>query len=85
QYDPALLKKAGIDKIPDNWTWDQYKEMALKAGSNKVYFDSSMAADIFFHYYLRTQGKTLYNAEGTGLGYDDDKLFVDFFSGLADL
>ncbi|MBE0341743.1 extracellular solute-binding protein [Paenibacillus sp. 28ISP30-2] len=85
QYDPALLKKAGIDKIPDNWTWDQYKELALKAGSNKVYFDSSMAADIFFHYYLRTQGKSLYNAEGTGLGYDDDKLFVDFFDGLADL
>src|SRR4051794_7023978 len=31
QYDPALLKKAGIDSIPQNWTWTDYQNLAKKA------------------------------------------------------
>ncbi|MFD1988642.1 ABC transporter substrate-binding protein [Paenibacillus nicotianae] len=85
QYDPAILKKAGINEIPDNWTWDQYKELALKAKDKGIYFDSSMAADIFFNYFLRTKGQSLYNAEGTALGYEDDALFTEFFGMLAEL
>jgi multiple sugar transport system substrate-binding protein len=38
-----------------------------------------MKADVFFNYYLRTLGKSLYSKDGTTLGYDDDQLFVDFF------
>lgn len=83
QYVPEKLKEAGIE-IPENWTFEQYSELAKQAGSKDIYFDSSMAADIFFNYYLRTKGLSLYNAEGTALGYDDDKLFADFFGTLAD-
>lgn len=85
QYDPALLKKAGVDSIPENWTWDQYKEIALKAKSAGLYMDGSMAADVFFNYYLRTKGLSLYNTDGSGLGYEDDALFTDFFGMLSDL
>lgn len=85
QYDPELLKKAGVDAIPENWTWDQYKEIALKAQSAGLYIDSSMAADVFFNYYLRTKGLSLYNTDGSALGYEDDALFSDFFGMLADL
>lgn len=84
-YDPALLKKAGTDSIPDNWTWDQYKEIAMKAKAAGLYMDSSMAADIFFNYYLRTKGLSLYNTDGSALGYDDDAQFSDFFDMLSDL
>lgn len=87
QYDPALLKKAGVDSIPENWTWDQYQEIAMKAKDAGLYMDGSMAADIFFNYYLRTKGFSLYNNEGTALGYEDDALFTDFFgmtSGLIE-
>nr|WP_189026626.1 extracellular solute-binding protein [Paenibacillus albidus] len=84
-YDPALLKKAGVDSIPENWTWDQYKEVALKAKAAGLYMDSSMAADIFFNYFLRTKGLALYNNEGTGLGYEDDALFAEFFGMLSGL
>ncbi|AIQ68542.1 ABC transporter substrate-binding protein [Paenibacillus graminis] len=84
-YDPALLKKAGADSIPDNWTWDQYKEIAMKAKAAGLYMDSSMAADIFFNYYLRTKGLSLYNTDGSALGYDDDAQFSDFFGMLSDL
>ncbi|WP_449600848.1 extracellular solute-binding protein [Paenibacillus sp. Marseille-Q9583] len=85
QYDPELLKKAGVDSIPENWTWDQYKEIAAKAKSAGLYIDGSMAADIFFNYYLRTKGLALYNNEGSALGYEDDALFADFFGMLSGL
>ncbi|WP_052088496.1 extracellular solute-binding protein [Paenibacillus wynnii] len=85
QYDPALLKKAGVDSIPENWTWDQYKEIAMKAKAAGLFMDGSMAADVFFNYYLRTKGLALYNNEGTALGYEDDALFSDFFGMLSGL
>ncbi len=85
QYNPELLKKAGINEIPANWTWDDYKKMAMQAKAKGVYFDESMAADIFFNYFLRTKGHSLYNAEGTALGYEDDALFTEFFGTLAEL
>lgn len=84
-YDPALLAKAGVDAIPDNWTWDQYVDIALKVRDAGYVFDSSMAPDIFFNYFLRTKGLSLYNKEGTALGYEDDALFTEFFGRLANL
>ncbi|MDO3412202.1 sugar ABC transporter substrate-binding protein [Saccharibacillus sp. CPCC 101409] len=85
QYDPSMMEKAGISEIPKDWDWDTYQELAKKAGAAGIYFDSSMAPDIFFHYYLRTKGFSLYNAEGNALGYDDDKLFEDFFGMLVEM
>ena len=84
-YDPALLKKAGVDSIPADWTWDQYKEIAMKAKAAGLYMDGSMAADVFFNYYLRTKGVSLYNNDGSALGYEDDALFTDFFGMLSGL
>lgn len=84
-YDPALLKQAGVDSIPDDWTWSDYTDMAQKAADAGLLMDSGMQADVFFNYYLRTQGKTLYSADGSSLGYEDDQLFIDHFGQLADL
>ncbi|WP_462412885.1 ABC transporter substrate-binding protein [Neobacillus sp. Marseille-QA0830] len=84
-YDPATLKKAGVDSIPEDWTWDDLKEIANKAADAGLYFGSQMKADVFFNYYLRTKGKSLYSKDGTSLGYKDDQLFVDFFKMKADL
>lgn len=85
QYDPELLNKAGVDSIPENWTWDQYEEIAMKVRDAGYVMDGSMAPDIFFHYFLRTHGYSLYNKEGTALGYEDDALFTEFFGRLARL
>lgn len=84
-YDPAILKQAGVDSIPENWTWDDYVAIAAKVKDAGLFMDSGMRAEVFFGYFLRTVGKTLYNAEGNGLGYEDDKEFVDFFGRLAEL
>jgi len=79
QYDPALLKKAGVDAMPENLTWESYEALGKQAAEKGLYLDGGVAPDIFFPYFLRTKGKSLYNPEGTGLGYDDDALFVEFF------
>jgi multiple sugar transport system substrate-binding protein len=78
-YDPEVLKSVGVDSIPEDWTWDDYKEIATKAKDAGIFVDTGMKADVFFNYYLRTQGKSLYSEDGTTLGYEDDQLFVDFF------
>jgi multiple sugar transport system substrate-binding protein len=85
QYDPELLKKLGVDKPDDNWTWDDYFALASKAKEAGLYFDNGFRPEVFFGYYLRTKGQHLYNAEGTALGYEDDQLFVDFFKPLSQL
>lgn len=85
QYNPETLKKAGITEIPKDWTWDDYEKLAGQAKDKGIYFDESMAPDIFFNYFLRTKGMSLYKADGTALGYEDDALFTEFFGRLAKL
>jgi len=85
QYDPELLKKLGIEKPDENWTWDDYYALAGKAKEAGLYFDSGFRPEVFFGYYLRTKGRHLYSPDGTSLGYDDDQLFIDFFAPLAKL
>ncbi len=79
-YNPEVLAEAGIDEIPEDWTWEDYQEMSKQAAEQDIYFDNALKADVFFNYYLRTQGKRLYAEDGSGLGYEDDQLFVDFFT-----
>ncbi len=83
QYDPALLAKTGFE-LKDDWTWDDYMVFADKAKAAGLYVDTGMRAEVFFAYYLRTQGKSLFG-DGTALGYEDDQLFIDHFTRLADV
>jgi multiple sugar transport system substrate-binding protein len=79
-YDPAAFDKAGVAKPTDKWTWDDYEkaatEISRKAGVKGAAHMDPVAV---FPVFLRENGKKLFNADGTGLGYDDDKLFVDYF------
>jgi len=84
-YDPALLAKAGVTDIPENWSWDDYLSIAEKAKAAGLFVDTGMRAEVFFGYFLRTKGATLFKADGTGLGYEDDALFVEHFGRLANL
>ncbi|MGN8645345.1 ABC transporter substrate-binding protein [Gracilibacillus sp. HCP3S3_G5_1] len=79
-YNPELLAEVGIGEIPEDWTWDEYLELSQQAVDAGVYFDTGFQPDVFFNYYLRQHGQRLYAEDGSGLGYDDDQLFVDFFT-----
>jgi multiple sugar transport system substrate-binding protein len=77
--DFEMLKKAGITPPEKNWTWNDLDEITAKAkAAGKI--TGGFRDDVFFPYYLRTLGQKMYNAEGTALGYTDDKLFVDYFN-----
>ncbi|OAS16941.1 ABC transporter substrate-binding protein [Paenibacillus oryzisoli] len=74
-----MLKKAGIDTPTNNWTWTDMDALATKAkAAGKIM--GGFRDDVFFPYYLRTLGQKMYNAEGTALGYTDDKMFIDYFN-----
>lgn len=78
-YKPEVLKKAGIEEISREWTWDDLEEICAEIVDKTDIVPTEGLSSSMFHYYLRQKGKTLYNSEGTGLGYDDDNLFVEYF------
>src|SRR5690606_4681947 len=77
----AMLEEAGITDFSPGYTWDNFIDIARK-------IKDSFGDDIFvnapqgygdFGYYLRQHKMWLYNEDGTGLGYEDDKYLIDFF------
>ncbi len=76
-----LVKEAGIEMDSQTWTWDDYEKIALQLQEKLgVYGSNGMhPPDVFFPYYLRTQGERFYNQDGTGLAYTDDQFFIDYF------
>ncbi|WP_050180317.1 ABC transporter substrate-binding protein [Domibacillus robiginosus] len=76
-----MLKEAGVELNDENWTWDDFEKMAIdvQKATGKYGTNPMNPPDVFFPYYLRTQGERFYKEDGTGLAYKDDQLFVDFF------
>src|SRR5690625_1144038 len=65
QYNEELLDEIGVGPLPEEWTWDDYVELADDAADEGYYFDTGMQPDVFFNYYLRTHGERLYSEDGS--------------------
>ena len=84
-YNPEVFKEAGIEEPNQDgsaWTWDEFVETAktIKKKTGKYGICSGVADDTnIFNYWVRSQGESLFNEDGTALGYDDDKITSDFF------
>jgi multiple sugar transport system substrate-binding protein len=79
--DPAMYEKAGLEIPKPGYTWDDYIKQAyqLKEKLGKdVYVRSMSGFSEFKQIYLEEQGQHLYNADATGLGYED-KYLIEFF------
>ncbi|MFC0270399.1 ABC transporter substrate-binding protein [Metabacillus herbersteinensis] len=76
-----ILEQSGIEIDDENWTWEDFEKMTLdvQKATGKYGTNGMNPPDVFFPYYLRTQGERFYSEDGTGLAYKDDKLFVDYF------
>jgi multiple sugar transport system substrate-binding protein len=85
-YDPAMLEAAGVDPsaLEPGFTWEEYATISQKVkdslGEGSYGTGGVYNGLMFFNYYLRQHGKQLYNEEGNGLGYEDDQLFIDYFT-----
>lgn len=81
-YDPALLAKYDVEAPGEGYTYEDLLAISrkLKTAVNDPEFYPIGSTSFDFSYYLRQRGASLYNAEGTGLGYSDDKLLTDFLN-----
>lgn len=80
-FDVETMKKNGIDIPGKDWTWDDMDKMGAQA-KEKGFLIGGFAYrhDVFFPYYLRTIGQTMYSADGKTIGYADDQAFIDYFT-----
>jgi multiple sugar transport system substrate-binding protein len=80
--DNHLISKAGAPIPKEDWTWADFENIASEVhqGSHIYGTNGMKPPDVFFAYYLQSKGKSLYNADGNSLGYEDDQLFVDYFN-----
>ncbi|MCM3112357.1 ABC transporter substrate-binding protein [Lederbergia lenta] len=80
--DHALFHSAQTVGPKSNWTWDEFEDTAIEVHDQLDIFGTNgmKPPEVFFPYYLRTQGENFYNEEGTSLGYKDDQLFINYFN-----
>lgn len=80
-YDPVMFEEAGVAELEPGYTWDDYLAAIRKINSELDGVYAAGLGDLHsFKHYLRQHDLWLYNEEHTGLGYDDDQYFIDFFS-----
>lgn len=80
-YDPQLFQAAGVSPPEEGYTTDDlYQTLLLLKQNIKTpdFYPLGSMLDIF--YYMRARGVSMYNEEGTALGYQDDKLLADYFA-----
>jgi multiple sugar transport system substrate-binding protein len=80
-YDPALFQQAGVPAPSYGWTWDDFVKAATTiAQKTGVPGTEDLNAAYSFPYWLSQHGQSLFNKDGTALGYTDDRYFTDFFT-----
>ncbi|WP_342438690.1 ABC transporter substrate-binding protein [Paenibacillus sp. FSL L8-0436] len=80
-YDPAFLQEAGIKVPSQDYTIDDLYKTLVELKETIDDPDFYPMGNMFaVSYFLRTRGVSMYNAEGTALGYDDDKDLADYFT-----
>ena len=90
-YNPTVIEKAGAKMPTDDWTWEDYIELNTKVAEYTGQPSALAAtAGIFgdtniFNYWVRSHGATLFNEDGTGLGFTDDTITADFFQMWKDM
>jgi len=80
-YDPDFFAKVGVSVPDEDYTIDElYNTLVqLKQAVNDPEFYP--LGNLFsVNYFLRTKGVSLFNADGTGLGYDDDQDIADYLA-----
>ncbi|WP_138752317.1 ABC transporter substrate-binding protein [Paenibacillus sinopodophylli] len=79
-YDKELLEEAKVKPPTSHYSWEQY-ENDLRAVKNQTgrYGDTHLTQQ-HFRVWLRSNGVSLYNEAQDGLGYEDDRLWIEFFT-----
>jgi multiple sugar transport system substrate-binding protein len=85
-YSPAVFTKAGLAAPTSQWTWADFeKDMITIKEKTGTYGQSKIDNVSTFPYWVRQYGKNMYAEDGSKLGFDDDKVFVEYVSMLQRL
>lgn len=84
-YDRELFEKAGVEFPDPNWTWDDFIQTSIRLHEALGIYGTGSMPVHGFQYYLRQHGYCLYSPDGTKLGYEDDSIFVSYFSMMMEL
>ena len=84
-YDPAVVQKAGLSEIPNDWTWSDFDNYV-----NTVYQKTGVPSEpLFFgdgnewiEYAVRESGKSLYSKDGKSMGFQDAQILTDVYDRL---
>jgi len=85
--DVDLFKKAGVPLPDQNWTWDDFKKIALTIHEKTGVY--GMGHDLLNEQMWKSlylgNGQWAYAPDGTKLGYTDDSLFENYCQMVMDL
>lgn len=81
-YNPQELQAAGMEVPPDDWTWEDFETMCVEFTNKTGKFANSTiqrpGAMVYFQYWVRQHGATIFSEDGASLGYDDDNVFAGY-------
>ncbi len=82
--DTQMWQEAGVPLPKPEWTWKEFDAAITQLHDKlgKYGMSTALGDNQVFKLWVKQRGGTLYNAEGTALGYDDDQIYVDFFTML---
>ncbi len=85
-YNPELFKEAGVTEPTSDWKWSDFEKSLLtiteKTGKYGI---GKFEIYNYLPYFARQNGESLFSADGTKLGYQDDKVMVDFIKLVMEL
>ncbi|MDO5573077.1 MAG: sugar ABC transporter substrate-binding protein [bacterium] len=89
-YNPEVFEKAGLAEPDGSWNWSEFidtnRKISEVTGKESIIVSSGATGDIIpLRYWLSQHGESLFNEDGTALGYTDDQLVVAFLSMWKDM
>jgi multiple sugar transport system substrate-binding protein len=77
-----MISDAGATVPDNNWTWNDVEVIGAKLKGSGKMLAGQIDIRNFFDFYVRSTGGNLFSPDGSGLGYSDDKVFIDYFTRL---
>jgi len=82
-YDETVLGEAGLEIPSEDWTWEEFADFVTEVSEAKGegFYGTGDAGGRYepLETFVRQRGKTLFNDEGTGLGFEEEDL-LDWFT-----
>lgn len=87
-YNPDVFDEAGLPYPEEDWTWEDFVKdcMLIKERTGKYGAAMTPILDMnLYHYWVRQQGEELISQDRSGLGYEEDSVYVEYVTMFKEL